>query len=321
MKIKIWIILLTIGVAFSSCQKDDNLDLNKKKEQLKVSQRFLRLKQGFTRTRNVVGQNSSNPKLSPIASKQGGLKSSGTETELSDYDYETCANITETTDENGNLVVTMNYGAEGCDDFGMLTKGKIITTYYKQEDSSSPEKIKEEYINYSISYSYCAYIDSLTECTSEEQVEETITMNGITVYESEYNEEWNGNYNFEEDMTYQYSDGEVIVSQAKYKEKQTEESFIITEGKGLYKGKDYEYNYEVIVPVVYKFTCDENIYMPVSGIEKDSYTGKDTEGNNESFEYEIDYGNGDCDNIAKVTENGVTEEIDFDKYYEEETKE
>lgn len=317
MKSKTWILLLIIAVVFAACQKDD-LEVNKEKDQLKISQRFMELKQGFSLARNIVGQNASNPELFSL--KSGSLKSaSGDSTSNGSYGeyYETCAKITESKDEDGNTIVIMDYGTEGCDDYGILTKGKIITTYYN-DDTSGPDKFKEEYVDFSFTYSCCMEIDSLGECVGDDNQEFTVTMNGTVKYEAEYDDDWNGSYFFEEDLTYTYSDGEEVVSKATYKEEQNEDSYTILEGEGLYTGADYEYKYKVVEPVVYKFTCGDDIYMPVSGIEKDSYKGKDENGEDESFEYEIDYGNGECDNKVKITENGVTEEIDFDDYYAEE---
>ena len=323
MKAKILIILLSIGFIFAACQKDDEADLKVEKEELKVSKRFLELKQGFSLARNIIGQNSSKIGTSAGTLKSGTLKSVKTDgmddmDDMDDMDsfsdnFETCAKITESTDSEGNEVVTIDYGTEGCEDYGMLTKGKIITTFYAQADSTAPEKIKEEYVDFSFSFKYCADMDSLGNCAGEEK-EETITMNGTVISEATYSGEWDGTFYFEEDLVYKYSDGEVVTSKATYKELYTEDSYTIIQGDGLYKGADFEYSYEVVEPVITKFSCGEDVFMPVSGIEKDSYKGKDENGNDESFDYEINYGKGECDNKATITENGVTKEVDFSDY-------
>ena len=317
MKTKILIALMFISVAFVACQNDDDLDNGSK--QLKVSEKFMQLKQGFAASRNILGKrgNSQFSATSTLNLKSAGVKSDeGDSTCVWAETFETCANVSESTDSDGNKVVVMDYGVDGCNDYGMLTKGKIITTYYKTDASSEREKMKEEYVDFSYSYSMCWDDEELDECNENE--EETVTMNGVMMIEYSYNAEGTeGSYSFTEDLVMSYSDDEEVSSKSTYKEVMTEDSYTVLEGEGLYKGKDYEYSFKVMEPVVTKFSCGENSFMPVSGIEKDSYKGKTEEGKDESFTYEIDYGNGECDNKATVTENGVSEKVNFDDIYYE----
>ncbi len=314
MKTRLLIILLSFAFAITACQKQDSIQPDTKKENKQQSSTKLRsLKQDLSKARSMFRTTSTMMNMSPRSLKARSLKQSDNDSTWYD-DYESCATITEVTDD-GNWVITFDYGTEGCEEYGMFTKGKIITTIYNTEDNK--EKYKEEFIDFSFSYDECQDIDSVGNCVGE--YVETMTMNGIIMIEEEYEGEdsWNGTFKFTEDLIFKFSDGEEIISKSVYEETETDEAWTLTIGDGFYKGKDWEFTFNITSPIVYLFSCDDDVYMPVRGIETGRYVGKDENGADESYEYSLDYGDGTCDNKATITENGVTEEIDFDDYYED----
>jgi hypothetical protein len=63
-------------------------------------------------------------------------------------------------------------------------------------------------------------------------------------------------------------------------------------------------------PLITDYKCTES-WVPVSGIE----TITTTQNDGTSQEYSLNYGNGTCDNLAELTENGQTTTIDFGQLY------
>lgn len=67
------------------------------------------------------------------------------------------------------------------------------------------------------------------------------------------------------------------------------------------------YESEVTTALVVDYACDASWYwIPVSGVEESEWTN-----GNDSWSEVIDYGDGECDTMATITENGKTEEVDL----------
>lgn len=315
MKIKILLAALIMGAAFVACKKDD---IGATKKSAEFSSKFMEMQKRSAIFRNVMGRKFNTQVNAGSNLKSGDVSNDKDSTTCTSfYDYETCATVKKSTDKDGNEVIVADYGTEGCNDYGVLTKGKIITTVYKKDVKTGVEKWKEEYVDFSYTYSsyVCGYGDT-EECKDESTQEETVTMNGTVLVSYSYNEETEeGTYAFAENLTTAYSDGETYVSKATYNEEMTADSYTVTSGEGVYTGKDYKYTYKIVTPVVTNFGCGNNVFIPVSGIETSTYKGKDADGKDESYDYKIDYGNGACDNKATVTENGETKEVSFDDVY------
>ncbi len=223
----------------------------------------------------------------------------------------TCAIVTEKAGINNSIVIMIDYGT-GCIENGVLIAGKIITTFTEQNGAVNLDEVKEEFIDFSITYPYCDNVNTNGDCVSTLEIKESVVTNGIVVYKSSKPGATIGDkFFFNENLKLKFSDGEEITSKSNYTEIETQEALSIIEGNGLYSGKSFEYTYKIIKPVIYKFSCNTDIFMPVSGVEKENYKGLNANENTESFSYEIDYGNGECDNKANITENGVSTEVDF----------
>ncbi len=198
-------------------------------------------------------------------------------------EYETCAEITETMNPDGSYTLVIDYGDEGCEEDGELIKGKITINSGEKGNAYWFEEIFEDYsfdgivLNGTSSSEYQWSEDSLEANTG------TMTED-MMVYIEEDDEEftYKSNFEFEEDL----------------------EFFKIT--KGDFEGSSSNgdtFKSTVVTPLVEDFKCEDTDIF-VSGIEQMTY--------NED-EITIDYGDGTCDNIITVTENGETYTIDLDE--------
>ena len=119
------------------------------------------------------------------------------------------------------------------------------------------------------------------------------------------------------DSTEEVSTGEQLVEVtyvAEGSEEMDENGYKInsrTESIDISTGESF--NTQIDVPLYYDFECDEeDIWIFVSGQESGSYVIGD-----ESGTYSINYGDGTCDNIVTVTENGISQEVDLGEEWEE----
>ena len=200
-------------------------------------------------------------------------------------DWESCAEITQEILDDGGFKIVIDYGEEGCEEFGELIKGKITIIWRKENFNFTCTEIYENF----------SYGD--------------VVINGTTTYTSSFTDNmmsgdmvWEGS----EDLTLTFGD-EVITIKGKFKEILTEESYTITEGTYEFSSsKGYSFTYEITKPLVYLFSC-ENVCIPVEGTEEISYTE-----DGETCNFVVDYGDGTCDNIYTVTGNGETVEYNYE---------
>ena len=280
MKTKIIYSLIIFVLAFAACEKQDNaskqddtaleniLTLNEKYQKIKNQTRDFRSVDAFKKLRAKSLKDGSDDDTSGIWEE-----------------WETCAEVTETFNDDGSYTTVMDYGTDGCEEYGTLIKGKI-TMIWKM--TGTEFSFKEVFENF--------YMDS-------------VTMDGEMIYESNWTADswdnfvWSGT----EDLKFTFTDGEVVEMTGTYKEKGDMEAYTVLEGTYTYVSSlGYSFSYEVTKPLVYSFTCEDS-YIPVEGTEKINYT----EGE-ENDEFIMDYGDGTCDNKYTITNNGLTEEYDYD---------
>jgi hypothetical protein len=233
-----------------------------------------------------------------------------------------CAVITETVNEDGSITTVTDYGQgcdEGSDDWKYRMWGKIISTYLYNNTINGSTMVdaysyKTDYDKFGGFY----YYDS-----SEWE------MNGHSNYtgESEYDTadySFSGWYIYNDDNTYRWNN-ENYTYKANGK-------FTYSNTKWVTEYSDYEYSNDtsyykttVLEPLVMDYTCTPPImylngakgegtdssnvvyvFTYVSGIEDIHYRQGEEEGH-----FSIDYGDGSCDNIITVTENGNSVEIDL----------
>ena len=237
-----------------------------------------------------AGRSASNSVKSRFAQSNAKGDSTDWDDEDDDWDYETCAEVTETENADGSFTIIEDYGADGCEEDGLLIKGKIIETFSYADGVENIETIYEGF------YFDGVTIDGIVSAQFTWSENETDSM------DFSYTSSW------KEDLTISFEDGEVYTIKADFSEEFTEDKLVMT---GSYEGSESNgdtFSFVITSPLIYDFTC-EDAFVPVQGVEEGTY-------NDETFS--IDYGSGACDNLAIITENGESYEIDFEEEWEEE---
>ncbi len=221
----------------------------------------------------------------------------------------TCAQYTRE-EKDGYIIETWDYGT-GCEEYGVTTKGKYTTKWKENADSYFWETIYE---NYEQTYTYFDYGGYGEDTTGIEKKTETYRVNGYynTLFKKDDIKidslDYTGVYTSEENVTFELN-GTSYSSVGKSKTEYKNNKSTMLEGEYTYKEQNgtEEYRWNVVAPVVWDYEC-KNSWVAVSGIEH--YTWRDAEGQGEMT---LDYGDGACDNLVKVTENGETETVDMSK--------
>ena len=323
-------ILLAIGCA------DNDPSFNSLEELSPEAKAFLGMRNGANQALSAAGN--SNPATASInKSYQGAYNSyatvSGAEgvsentdtTVIEPYPYpgwESCANITQTINPDGSTTTTTDYG-DGCEEgneyYKYFMHGKNIYTYkYGQTQSGSVFKYTYFTRYRSENFGGKYYYES---DTSEWVSNGRSTYSGESQYDS-LDHSFSGYYAHSDTSEYTYDDITYIyksIGETMY-----------DDHKSVVEASNYEYSYggdfyksEVLIPLVTDYTCmspsmggvNGGMMMPywstyVSGRERIQFKQGDSEGN-----FEIDYGNGACDNIIVIYENGKVFSVDLSKDY------
>ena len=235
------------------------------------------------------------------------------------WSYFTCATVTETKNADGTTTTIYDYGT-GCDEYGSLMKGKI-TYIWKNEGSSYESKVIYDHF-----YSYGTEINGYSEnnFTSDGnsyfEYSNSGTSDGgvagggvggdsISYPEIAFN--WSGTNISKEVLTITADDGQKYNYDSENSTKWDNSTYTVLTGVYNYYSntEDYEYHYLVSKPLVTNYECSFS-WVPVSGVEKT--TSIKSGMRNELI---INYGNGECDNYALVTNNGKTTKIDLSEWF------
>ena len=222
----------------------------------------------------------------------------------------TCAKVTESDNEDGTHTTIYDYG-DGCDEYGTLFRGKI-TYIWKNENNNYYSKVLYE--NY---YSYGVEMNGESDYTFTSDGYSYITVDGkensgdstITIMPVEFN--WSGTSTGHEEITMVYDDGNSISYSSDFSNAWDNNSYKVYVGEYNYvsEADGYEYHYLVSEPLITDYTCTES-WVPVSGVETIT-----TIENEATTVYSLNYGSGNCDNLAELTENGKTSVIDFSEIF------
>lgn len=240
--------------------------------------------------------------------------------------WTTCATITEIKNSDGSTTNITDYGdgcMEGSGDYAYFMHGKATSTYkYDQTKTGSV---------YSYSY-YSRYVSENYGGTYYYGADSSVWLsNGHSTYigESSYdtlNQTFSGFYSFSDTSDYLYD--KTLYS---YRSKGRSE---YNEKKSTTLFSEYEYNYgddyyksTVLAPLVMDYSC--NVVSPMLSAEtKIAYASTYTRGRERieyrregiSGQFEIDYGDGDCDNVITIYENGKVFKVDLVNQYQEYSK-
>ncbi len=284
-------------VGMSSCKKEDNIKHNENDPLA----RYLELKSALSSfQKNYGNANLEALGASILSNKKKSLKDdvdSGW-VDTTYWENWTCAEVSEYIDNDGNNVTVYDYGVAGCDDWGSLIKGKITYIWSQQDDIYYSKVIYENYYAYGLLMNgYSEYSYTFDNMFFENNEDSTV-----------YSINWSGSSSCKDDLQMLYDSGESFIYQSNYSSEWNENSYTVHQGEYLYKDmtNEYEYSYIISQELFYNYECGWEIWIPVKGVEEINY--KDSEQN---IEFVTNYGDGTCDNLAIVTENGVSYTVDF----------
>jgi hypothetical protein len=302
----IFSIVAGLLILIGSCKKEDNI----KQVQNDVLKRYLEIKAKMS----AFQQNNGKDNLEAIGASimnemKKKLKSSSDfkDTVYIDSLYVdttywenwTCAIVSEYIDNDGNNVTVYDYGDEGCDEWGSLIKGKITYIWSQNNEKYFSKVLYENYNAYGMTmngYSEYTYTFSTMDFPSDSNYVFNCSGSSSCVENIEMTTE-NENYLYTANCSYEWDENSctVHVGETSYKE--------------LNLG--YEYTYKVTNELYYNYSCRWEIYVPTRGIEEILYKSA-----TEKTEFITDYGDGACDNLAIITENGIVYSVDFgDMWY------
>ena len=152
-------------------------------------------------------------------------------------------------------------------------------------------------------------------------------INGTETYEGTWMEHeedsaiWEAEYQFTSNLTERYEEDDEIVEvdyRASGAERIDNAGLTVSSGEEFVStstGETYESRIEE--PLYLDFSCEEDeIFVFVRGLEVGEYSYQEDDVT-VTGTFSIDFGDGTCDNIVVVTEDGVSEEIDVAEEWED----
>ena len=227
--------------------------------------------------------------------------------------WRTCATITTIQNNDGTTTTITDYG-DGCQEgmpgyyYWMHGKSTQIYKYIYNQDGTvftNDYLFKGKYENFGGNFSNA---DS-----TAWNIEGENSYSGYSSYDTAWHVFF-GSYNFSDSSIYTYN-GVNSAYQSKGNGEYDAKRYVVKQSEYSYNNDQYFYHSKVTQQLVYDYTCNKNdgtfvannfVWIPVSGKEVISST---IDGVSSTFE--IDYGDGDCDNIAVITENGKRVRVDF----------
>ncbi|MEZ0182697.1 hypothetical protein AB9T89_10660 [Flavobacterium oncorhynchi] len=206
-----------------------------------------------------------------------------------------CATIT-TALTNNTWTITVDFGVEGCTlENGNTVKGKMVISFSNDFSASTQ----------TISYTFDGFYHNGKKLQGSKSIVRSVKSTDLLA-------EAHPVSTAAIDMTITFDDGSVYTRKGTLIKEMTagyktwsdwEDNVYVVTGSGTTTFPNGDtFSAEITTPLEFKASCKNP--FPVKGIV--SITKNDAKAI-------IDYGNGDCDTLAKVTKDGVTEEIDLKK--------
>lgn len=206
-----------------------------------------------------------------------------------------CATIT-TALTNNTWTITVDFGVEGCTlENGNTVKGKMVISFSNDFSASTQ----------TISYTFDGFYHNGKKLQGSKSIVRSVKSTDLLA-------EAHPVSTAAIDMTITFDDGSVYTRKGTLIKEMTagyktwsdwEDNVYLVTGSGTTTFPNGDtFSAEITTPLEFKASCKNP--FPVKGIV--SITKNDAKAI-------IDYGNGDCDTLAKVTKDGVTEEIDLKK--------
>jgi hypothetical protein len=248
----------------------------------------------------------------PVGRVKGDTTDPGDST-IYEEPWRTCAKITTQLNSDGSITTIYDYG-DGCEEgwgnYKYFMHGRMESTYrYSSKNEGSAFRYdflyKSKYDNYGGGYPE----DDSTLWNLDGQS----FYEGYSTYDT-ISDKFSGAYTHENESVYEFGDKEYeykSTGNSSYDEK----GWLVPQNDYEYKDGDDFYSSKVTKALFSDYTCNSEqssliatdyIWVPVSGREKINYKREGKEGS-----FEIDYGNGECDNIIYIIENGKRIKVDL----------
>jgi hypothetical protein len=197
-----------------------------------------------------------------------------------------CADVTRDT---VNQTITVDFG-DGCEDpRGIVRSGTILIEYGGEHREPGSYRIVtfEDFFIDSIQVEGTRTVTNITDTTADD---------GLEIYETSL---VGGKLTFTDGTTITREGGH---TRTRYHGETREESYTLLTGNASGTLQDdTEYNMDITTEILITGECD--VHVPVSGVKEF------VAGDNAVI---IDFGDGTCDNLAEVTINGETVEIELE---------
>ncbi|MBL7856619.1 MAG: hypothetical protein JNM57_02945 [Cyclobacteriaceae bacterium] len=326
------LLLLFAGLFITSCEDDEKRsNINELSD---YARNYLGMQLGGAANRSFAsGLNSANPvngsfqRLFNRSGFSGGRTAgdstsnpgSGSDTTLIDspWNWVSCAVITTVQNSDGSTTTTYDYGDgcdEGSDQFKYWVFGKFSSTYRAEQ--------RQQGTRFFDTYYYNSSYDNYGGRYSYDGKEFSWNTDGGSTYSgnSEYDtalHTYKGSYTYSDETTSTW-DGVTYAYKGDGKTSYDERHYVIEKNNYEYASGEDFYKTTVLEPLVSNYDCnpyqDSEFIMRcffityVSGRERIEYKQGDKTGS-----FEIYYGNGKCDTIVTIIEDGKQINIDLSK--------
>lgn len=206
-----------------------------------------------------------------------------------------CATIT-TTFTNNTWTKTIDFGVDGCTlGNGNIVKGKMVVSFGNNFAAATQ----------TISYSFDGFYHNGKKLQGTKSIVRTVKTTDLFATAHPV-------LTATIDMTVTFDDGKIYIRKGSLVKEMVEgydtwfnwedNGFLVTgSGSTTFPNGD-TYTAEITTPLQFKAACKSA--FPVKGVLSITKNGATAV---------IDYGNGDCDSLVKITKNGVTEEVNLKK--------
>jgi hypothetical protein len=233
--------------------------------------------------------------------------------------WTTCATETFTENADGSFTWVIDYGVDGCEENGYFMKGKMVEIYTEVGITFTSTV---EYVDFGDNY----YLMNGTSSYSGIWEETKIESNDPEMDSMLFDYDFSGSFAYIENLTVMIKDTledgalseETIAIEAQGSETYNKDGSTANEGFSKYTLSNGDfYNTTIDTPLFYSFACeysetkDKYVFIEVSGVESTSWKQ-----GTELGEFSVNYGDGTCDNIITITENGESYDVDLSEEWE-----
>ena len=236
-------------------------------------------------------------------------------------DIPVCATFSYAENADGSITTIIDFG-DGCEFYDIFLKGKLIETFWEVEsegETSFTYKSASEFIGFGSE-------EYTINGTAENNGTWTILIEGEDAFEFE------GTGSHEEDLTVETIEETYTVVSTESQVFTPNSFSIVSSSRTMTTSNGDTYQYDVISPLVLNYDCfDDYEEEGDEDDEDDEEDGEDDDDEDwEEGEYEIsiftegvekhvfpegelsiDFGNGECDTLVAITENGETIIVDW----------